>query len=180
MHLLVTAASRHGSTTEIARTIAGDLRAQGIEAEYFDVSEVASTAGYDAIVVGSAVYAGRWLGDARDFLKRHRDALSTRPVWLFSSGPLGDDSDAAAVTEGTERALVNLVGAREHRTFAGKLEREDLSRTERLVIRVVHAPLGDYRNWEAVHAWSDEIAGELGAVEARETTLPSPEKATRT
>jgi menaquinone-dependent protoporphyrinogen oxidase len=180
MRVLIAAASRHGSTTEIAQTIAEDLRAHDIEAEYFDIAEVGSPAGYDAIVVGSAVYAGRWLGEARDFLKRHRDALSTRPVWLFSSGPLGADSHGSAISKPTEQGLINLVGARGHQTFAGKLEREDLSRTERLVVRMVHAPLGDYREWETVHAWSDEIAGELGGVESRETSPTVPETITRT
>ena len=104
MKVLVTAASRHGSTAEIATIIAGILQASDIETEVLQPEAVASVAEYDAVVLGSAVYAGQWLEPARAFVARHGDDLATRPVFLFSSGPLGypsrrpvEPADAVAV-----------------------------------------------------------------------------------
>ena len=89
MKVLVTAASRHGSTAEIANMIAGILRTSDIEAEVLPPDAVTSVRDYDAVILGSAVYADQWLEPARAFVARHADDLETRPVFLFSSGPLG-------------------------------------------------------------------------------------------
>ena len=89
MRVLVTAASRHGSTAEIATIIAGILQTSDIDAASIPPEAVASVVDYDAVIIGSAVYAGQWLEPARAFVARHIDDLATRPVFLFSSGPLG-------------------------------------------------------------------------------------------
>src|SRR5579885_485127 len=91
MKVLIAIASRHGSTEEIGRAIATELRGQGIEAEQSDFADIHHLNGYDAAVLGSAVYMGNWLGDARHFVDRHAAQLAGMPVWLFSSGPIGDD-----------------------------------------------------------------------------------------
>ena len=90
--VLVSAASGHGSTTEIARVIGGTLAGNGIAVDIVPPEAVDSVEDYDAVILGSAVYAGRWLAPARDFAIRFRDPLATRSVWLFSSGPVGDPS----------------------------------------------------------------------------------------
>ena len=90
--------------------------------------------------------------------------LSTRPVWLFSSGPLGDD--AGRLVEGIDAGiepdvvahLIELTNARAHHVFAGRLDRDDLGPLEKLVAAGVHAPEGDFRDWPDVQAWADEIA----------------------
>lgn len=161
MRVLVAAASRHGSTQEIGLALADYLSAQGFEADYRDIADVTAIEGYQAFVLGSAVYMGRWLGEARDFLMKHHDILPTRPVWLFSSGPLGTDTDQPALQAKTVQELTGLVAARDHQTFAGKLERDDLSGCERLVMRVVHAPTGDFRDWDAIQRWSSNIGQAL-------------------
>ncbi|MBC8091469.1 MAG: protoporphyrinogen oxidase, partial [Pseudonocardia sp.] len=84
-------------------------------------------------------------------------------VWLFSSGPVGDPpqpvDDLAEVTE-----LAASIGARGHRVFAGRLDRADLSFTERLTVRVVHAEPGDFRDHAAIRSWAVEVAAGLAVV----------------
>lgn len=75
--------------------------------------------GYAAVVLGSAVYMGRWLEPARELVERRAEAFATLPTWLFSSGPIGappkpEAGDAVKLDEAVER-----IGAREHRLFAG-------------------------------------------------------------
>jgi menaquinone-dependent protoporphyrinogen oxidase len=90
MRVLVTAASKYGATAEIAAAIAESLAGHGLEATVLSPEEVKGVDGYDAVVVGSAVYAGHWLKPARELVERHAGVLAGRPVWLFSSGPVGD------------------------------------------------------------------------------------------
>ena len=168
MHILVAVASRHGSTLEIAETVAAVLRARGFEVTVASPSAVADPAGYDAVVLGSAVYAGHWLEPAAAFVHGHAEELRGRPVWLFSSGPLGDPGTSlerrmAAVSPGVE--LAQACGAREHRAFGGKLARDDLSPLQRLGTRVVGGLVGDWRPWEEIQAWAGAIADQLAHAE---------------
>lgn len=92
MHVLIAYASRHGSTAGIAERIAVRLTEAGTTADLRPVSEVEDLDAYDAFVIGSAAYMLHWLKDATTFVKRHRDVLAARPLWLFSSGPLGPEA----------------------------------------------------------------------------------------
>jgi menaquinone-dependent protoporphyrinogen oxidase len=172
MKILVTVASKHRSTLEIGQAIGRAFAARGITTDVRPAAEVDTIVGYDAVVLGSGIYAGSWLAPARDFVQRCLGQLRERPVWLFSSGPLGDPPLPAGDPAGAA-AIIALLQPRGHRTFAGRLERDDLGRGEKLIVRVVRAPFGDYRDWPAVQAWADEISGELGASEAG-----APSKAT--
>jgi menaquinone-dependent protoporphyrinogen oxidase len=164
--VLVTAASKHGSTQEIAVALARGLeecevgRSAGLTATAVPVSQRPDPAGFSAVVLGSAVYVGRWLEPARDYATGHSAVLRGRPVWLFSSGPIGEPPfppdepyDARPVAE--------LVGAREHRVFPGRMDRELLGFGERAMVTAMRAPVGDFRDWAAVRAWAEEIAGEV-------------------
>ena len=86
--VLVVVASRHGSTRGIGERIGETLRADGLEATVVAADERIDVDDADAYVVGSGVYMGNWLKDGVQFLERNLMTLSTRPVWLFSSGPL--------------------------------------------------------------------------------------------
>jgi menaquinone-dependent protoporphyrinogen oxidase len=157
MRVLVTAASKHEATTEIAEAIATALREAGLTVDLRQPAEVQSLAGYDAVVLGSAVYAGRWLEEAKKLAERHRHELQTIPVWLFSSGPLGyppkpveDPPDGVTVRD--------AVGAREHKVLGGRLDRKRLSFVERTIVSAVKAPDGDFRDWDEIRAWASGIA----------------------
>src|SRR5579884_626876 len=89
MNVLVASQTQHGATREIADMIGATIAARGIETDIRDLASVADVAGYDAVVLGSAVYMGRWMKPAQAFVERHAEELRARPTWLFSSGPIG-------------------------------------------------------------------------------------------
>lgn len=162
MHVLVASQTHHGATREIADMIGATIAGRGIETDIRDVGNVADLEGYDAIVLGSAVYMGRWMRPATAFVRRHEDELRARPTWLFSSGPIAapakDGSDPVKVDD-----VVAAVHPRGHRVFGGRLERSRLGMFERAVAHVVRAPDGDFRDWEAIEDWAAGIADELEA-----------------
>lgn len=162
MRVLVAAASKHGSTAEIATVIADVLTERGLDATAVPIADVGAVEEYDAIVLGSAVYAGRWLTPAKDFVQRCADALAARPVWLFSSGPVGDppmpEEDPVDAT-----SIVQATGAREHRIFSGRLDRARLSYAERAIVVAFRAPYGDFRNWPEIRAWAASIADAMAS-----------------
>jgi menaquinone-dependent protoporphyrinogen oxidase len=162
MRVLVAAATRYGATAEIAQTIAEVLGERGLEATVLPPEQVEEVDGYDAVVLGSAVYAGHWLKSARELVERHPGGLAGRPVWLFSSGPVGDpprpEEDPVDVVE-----LQGLTNAREHRVFAGKLVRKQLSFPERAIVAALRVPEGDFRDWAEIRQWAAGIADALGA-----------------
>jgi menaquinone-dependent protoporphyrinogen oxidase len=162
MKVLVSAASRHGATTEIAKAIADALSAKGIETEIRRPEEVASVSAYDGIVLGSGVYAGRWLGPVKQLIEREAATLATKPVWLFSSGPLGDPLKPEHDPEDVELMLkrTHAVG---HRTFAGKIDERKLGIAEKAILAVVRAPGGDFRPWPAISEWATDIAEAMRA-----------------
>lgn len=161
MRVLVTAASRHGATAEIATIIGQTLTGAGLEVDVKPIRTLEGVAGYNAVILGSGVYIGRWMPEATEFVQRHAVELAARPVWLFSSGPTGSpelkpEADPIGIME-----LVASIKARGHRTFAGRLDKGRLGIGERLLVGAVHAPEGDFRDPEAITAWAGEIAGEL-------------------
>ncbi len=161
--VLVSAASRHGATVEVAATIGAALLAAGQEVYVVAPDEVDRLDGYDAAVIGSGIYVGRWLEPARDLVTRHKVALSAIPVWLFSSGPVGDPPKPPE-EPAEARQLAGLIGARGHRTFPGYVDRKRLGFGERALMAAVRAPEGDYRPWDEIEAWAAEISVALGGV----------------
>lgn len=165
MQILVTASSKHGATAEIADAIARRLSERGHRCTSVPPDEVTNLNGFDAAVIGSAVYAGHWMHPALALADRLGGALAGMPVWLFSSGPVGDppepDEDPVDVSD-----LIAALDAKGHRLFAGRLERSRLSFAERALVGALRAPEGDFRDWEAIRAWADEIADHLEATAA--------------
>ncbi|HVQ88387.1 MAG TPA: flavodoxin domain-containing protein [Actinomycetes bacterium] len=159
MRVLVTAASRHGSTAEIASDIANVLRKHGIETDETTPAEVESVSDFDGVVLGSAVYEGHWLEPAKALVTRCADQWEGSRVWLFSSGPIG--SPPKPVDADAPKKVIEQVGPIEHRVFAGKLDRDELGLLERTMVRAVHAPEGDFRDWDEVEDWATSIADTL-------------------
>jgi menaquinone-dependent protoporphyrinogen oxidase len=161
MRVMVACASKHGSTEGIAEAIAERLHQLGHDAVAVRAADVSDLNGVHAVVLGSAIYAGSWMKDATEFAEANADVLSGLPVWLFSSGPLGTEVDD---DEEQPRQLTELTEAlhpRAHRMFFGALDRTKLGFGERMMVKAVKAPDGDFRDWNAISAWADEIGREL-------------------
>ena len=163
MKVLVATATRHGASGEIGRTIAMDLSAHGYEVEYLDVEHIVAVDTYDAAIIGSAVYGSRWLATARAFVDDHREVLYRIPVWLFSSGPVGDPP-ARAEPPIDAAPIAESVNAKDHRVFAGRLDKSKLNLGERAMVMAAGAHYGDYRDWVDIRDWTESIADELGEV----------------
>lgn len=166
MKILVAVASKHGSTYEIAETIVDELQEAGFTAELKEITQNPRLSQYDAAIIGSAVYMGRWLKEATKYLEYNREQILGIPVWLFSSGPLGTD---LMEDEGEPYNLNQLMAdtcARGHKVFVGKLDSDDLGLGEKLIIRMVKAPTGDFRDWQDVSDWVGEIILALNPVPA--------------
>lgn len=162
MTILVTAASKHGATAEIGAAIASDLTSLGVQAEFRSPKTVFGLEGYAGVVLGSAVYLGKWLAEAREFAWSYANDLRAMPVWLFSSGPVGEPLKPEESVD--VRDVVEVTGAREHRLFAGRLDRDLLNFGERAMVRAVGATEGDFREWKAIAEWSAEIASAMTSI----------------
>mgnify|MGYP001035977263 FL=1 len=165
--VLVAYGTTNGSTAGIAEAVAGVLSKEGLVVDTAPAATVTDVGSYDAVVVGGALYAGRWHKDARRFLRRHRRALAERPLWLFSSGPLdasASEKDIPAVP-GVRRAMVRL-DARGHVTFGGCLQEGAKGRIARMIVR--NGKGGDFRDFPEIEAWAARVADEL--VEGTKTT----------
>ena len=160
MRALITTASKHGSTAEIGGVIGEVLLEHGIETDTLGPEAVTSLHGYDLVVLGSAVYAGHWMKSMRELVERRADELAARPIWLFSSGPVGDppkpDEDPVDVAE-----VMMTTGARGHVVFAGKIDRSRLGFGERAIVSALKVPEGDFRDWDEVRRWANGIVEEM-------------------
>jgi len=161
MTVLVAYASKHGSTAGIAEAIADALVDHEVKAEAKSVDMVDDLGPYEAVVLGSAVYAGAWMREAVAFAERHAGELSRRPVWLFSSGPLGEDVKDHEEQPRQMPELRRLIAPRGHRVFFGALDTSVLGFAERMIAKAVKAPTGDFRDWDAIRAWAEGLAEEL-------------------
>ena len=162
MNVLVTVASRQGATKQIAERIGEVLSAAGLGATVEPVEAVGDVGRYDAVVLGSAVRIGHWIEPGRRFVRDHAAALASRPIWLFSSGPIGNPPKPAGDPLEIGELMATL-NARDHRVFPGKLEKEGLGLAERAIVAAVRAEEGDFRPWAEIDAWAAGIAAELRA-----------------
>jgi menaquinone-dependent protoporphyrinogen oxidase len=158
--VLVAYGTKNGSTAGIADMIGATLIEEGVSAEVRSADEVGSVEQYDAVILGGALYAGRWHRDARRFVRRHHKALEGRPVWLFSSGPLDASADTRDIPPvGQAARALQQLGAREHVTFGGRLTDQAKGFVARAMVR--NGRGGDFRNPARVAAWSRSIVAQL-------------------
>lgn len=172
MRVLVVYSSKYGFTRGIAERIAQTIESAGQHAAAVRAGHAGPLDGYDAFVIGSALYMFSWLKEAKDFVLENRDVLATRPVWLFSSGPIGtatvddkgrDVREAAGPKELPQ--LVEAVHPREHRVFFGGFDHTRLELGHRIVYAMPASKKlfvdGDFRNWPEIEAWAKSIAAAL-------------------
>jgi menaquinone-dependent protoporphyrinogen oxidase len=158
VRVLVAYASKLGSTAEIAETIAHVLRDGGHRALAQPARDVTGLEEWDAVVLGSAVYAAHWQRDARRFTERFHDDLAARPLWLFSGGPLDRRlarADQPITPHGAE--ITAGLDVRAHRTFGGRLTRDA---TVDAQVLQTHR-IGDFRDWQAIVEYGVRIGREL-------------------
>lgn len=149
MRVLVTYGSKHGGTADIAKNLGAALEGHGFAVVVAPAAVVRRIEGYDAVIIGGALYAERWHRDARRFLSRNLVALRSVPVWLFSGGPLDPTAELDDV-EATEQVAVfaERIGALGHVTFGGRPPQSP-------------ADSHDWRHADRVRAWAADLAGAL-------------------
>jgi menaquinone-dependent protoporphyrinogen oxidase len=182
MRILVAYASRHGATRGIAERIAERLERSGLDVTLAPVDETGPVAEYDALVIGSAAYVSHWLNEATRFVHRNRSVLASRPVWLFSSGPIGTEKVDAKGRDVLEASIprefaefAEALRPRDLHIFSGAYDpdAEPIGLMERLGARFTRMPAvrdalpaGDFRDWAAIETWAEGIARELQQVPA--------------
>jgi menaquinone-dependent protoporphyrinogen oxidase len=168
--ILVTYASKYGATREIAEKIGEVLRQAGLQAEVTPVDSIRDLTPYQAVILGSALYIGKWQKEAAAFLQANERMLAVRPVWLFSSGPTGE-GDPVELVEGLRlpealQPVADRIKPRDIAVFHGYINLDKINFIEKWAIKsLVKKPFGDFRNWNAIAAWATSIAEVLKEVE---------------
>jgi menaquinone-dependent protoporphyrinogen oxidase len=171
--VLVTYATKHGATGEIAAKIGEVLNDAGLPTDVVPTYQVGDVAPYGAVVLGSAVYIGRWQKQAVKFLQDNQDLLKAKDVWLFSSGPTGA-GDPEELLKGWRlpeklQPVVDIIQPRDIAVFHGVLNKQDLNFLENWMIKTVKAETGDFRDWDAITAWAMSISDQLQGTKSQTT-----------
>lgn len=160
--VLVAYGSKYGATAEIARRIGEVLESAGLGVDVKSADQVSDLAPYRAVVLGSAVYAGQWRKEAAQFLEAQEEALAMRDVWLFSSGPTGEGDPEELLKGWTfPEALTPVavrINPREMAVFSGEMDMQKLNFGEKLIVKAMKAPTGDFRDWDSIEAWARSVA----------------------
>lgn len=160
--VLIAYASKYGATIKIAECIGQALQAEGIVVDVQPADKVIDLTPYAGVVLGSAVYAGQWCKEAAQFLESHEQTLSQRPLWLFSSGPTGA-GDPVTLMKGWRfpealQPIADRLQPHDIALFGGALDMQKLNFLEKLIIKAMKAPVGDFRDWDMIHSWAAAIA----------------------
>ena len=163
--ILVTFASKHGSTEEIAVRIGDIIANNGHAVDVRNVENVSDISDYEIVILGSAVYIGQWRKSAARFLKENEVALTEKRVWLFSTGPTGD-GDPVELMKGWNfpeglQATADKTQPKDIKVFHGVLDEAKLNTLEKMTIKMVKAPIGDFRKWNDVEEWAKSICKKI-------------------
>jgi len=159
MRVLITYGSKRGGTQGLAHMVADGLREQGMIVDVLPPAQVRRLDGYDAVVVGGALYAFHWHKAARRFVKKHTAELRQRPTYFFSSGPLDDSASRGEIppVKGVS-ALMDRVGARGHVTFGGRLSPHARGFPATAMAKKL---AGDWRDAAQVRSWTRTVGSQL-------------------
>ncbi|MER7751922.1 flavodoxin domain-containing protein [Kitasatospora sp. NPDC097643] len=158
--ILVAYGSKHGATAGIAKEIGRTLEQDGFETAVVPAGDVRDVSEYDAVILGSSLYAGHWHRDALHCAHRNAEALQDRPVWLFSSGPLDSTAEQREIPPVRAAAKeIEHLHARGHVTFGGSITAETPGWIAHSIVR--HGKGGDYRSPEHIQRWAHQVGDEL-------------------
>lgn len=164
--ILVAYASKYGATKEIATRISEVLQKEGLPSEVLSADATVDPGEYRAVILGSAIYVGKWQNDAVNFLHANVDALARQPVWIFASGPTGE-GDPLELIEGKLlpaklESTIDQIHPREVTVFHGNINPEKVNSIEKWAVKsLVKKPFGDYRDWKSIVDWGNKIADAL-------------------
>ncbi|MGH4032049.1 flavodoxin domain-containing protein [Actinomycetota bacterium Odt1-20B] len=161
--VLVAYGTKYGSTKEIAAHIGDVLNKAGCATTVCPARQVSKdVSAYDAVVLGGGLYGNRWHRDAARLVRRARRSLGARPVWLFSSGPLGPAASEREIppVPGVRR-IADRLDAQGHLTFGGCLDEHARGRVARMIVKSGRG--GDFRDFGQITVWSEEIARDVMA-----------------
>lgn len=157
--ILVTYATRAGSTAEIANTIGETLAARGFRVEVKPVKSQPALDGYAAVILGSPIRMGNWLPEMVKFVEANQAALATLPTALFTVHMLntGEDEESRAAREAYTASVRALLPNAENVYFEGTMDFSRLSLLDRFISKMVKAEEADRRDWEKIRAWANTI-----------------------
>jgi len=157
--ILVTYATRTGSTVAVAEEIAKVLRDLGAVVHALPMDEVVGVVGYTGVIVGSPIRVGKWLPEAVDFLKAYEKELNRVPTALFTMCmTLHEDTpENRELVAGYVEPLFGIVKPVAVGAFAGAVKPENMNLLEKFAMRMVKAPVGDFRDWGAIHSWAADV-----------------------
>lgn len=163
--ILITYASRYGSTAEVAHAIGAALWEEGANADVLPVSDVHHISLYSAVVIGSPLYMGRWLEDAVLFVKEHKDGLAEIPVAAFTVGFTlrGINQDGQDMMGKAYREIRPFISVEDPGYFGGCVQKDRLSIADRVIIRLARIENGDFRDWKQIRDWAKALLPRLSA-----------------
>ncbi|MBD3347520.1 MAG: flavodoxin [Chitinivibrionales bacterium] len=161
--ILVTYASKSGSTAEIAVAISEALRESGYETDIIHVSKVTDVSSYRGVIIGSGIYMGRWLRSAMKFIRKNKTALQSIPVAFFSVCLLmkEDTEENRKTAEAYFDGPKSIVSPFETATFAGALEIERLPILYKIIVKSQKEKSADYRNYDNVKKWAKSVGEKI-------------------
>ncbi|MCK5848953.1 MAG: flavodoxin domain-containing protein [Caldisericia bacterium] len=165
MKVLIAYSSKYGSTREIAEHVCKILQTDGFDVNIEKASASLKMKNYDAIILGSGVYVGKWLPGMENLLKKHFSLLQEKRVWIFSDGPTGKEEPTESIKNwkfpNYLELLLKQINPKGIMVFNGKMLLEDMNMVHKFIIKKMNAPLGDFRDWEAISEWAKSIAEQL-------------------